>query len=431
MSPLATATMGQQSLNSEQNYSNGSAVSTSDSNCVQPTLLSARRLLGEHEAGSLAGAFLVNNFHKLEQLNPALGRHFVENLFGSNMNHTIEHREWAIVVVAVLIAIGDTTDQLQVYVGAALKHGATEAELIDIINLVSNFTGAPRAVNGIRRIADTLTATRKHDAPQPEERIVRLHDHDTLVRDSHGNGPPIVLIHCLSLDSHQWSDVFPQLSKVARVITYDLRGHGQARAAPLTRSLNHLAEDLRELLDILGIEKADIYGASYGGAVAQYFTLAYPGRVRSLAVIATAAQGNEVLYSRATRAEANGVQSLLSESIIRWFLPETIAEDPWFVRYARQCVRRARVEDWASSWKAMAALDCIDRLGEIKVPTLILCGKQDLSTPPSVMKPQFEGLPYGEYVELDPGTHMMVMEQAEAATAELTAFRQRVDVKQD
>lgn len=384
---------------------------------------SSARVLGEHEADALAGSLLVSNFHKLEQQNPWLGRHLVENVFGGNFNASIEYREMALLVVAVLIAMGDTTDQLQVYLGAALRHGATRTEILDTINLVSGFTGAPRAVNGLRRIGDALPL---HN-PERKETVIRLHDHTTLIRDTQGEGVPIILIHCLSLDGEQWRAVLPGLSEAARVIVYDVRGHGKARVAPPTKSLGQLAEDLLEVLDILGVDKADIYGASYGGAVAQYFTLAHPHRVRSMAVIATAAKGNEILRSRATRAEEAGVISLLPESLIRWFLPETIAANDWMVRYARHCLERCRLEDWTSAWRAMADLDTIDRLSEIDVPVLVLCGAQDLSTPPAVMKPHFSGLKHGEYVELNPGTHMLIMEQSRAATEELAAFRKRVD----
>ena len=387
---------------------------------------SSKRVLGLHEAESLAGPLLSDNLMKLERVNPALGRSLIDNGFGSGANKTVGYREWAMYVIAVLIAMGDTTDQLQVYLNAALKHGATEMEIIDLTTLVSGFTGAPRAVNGIRRLGDTLFSNRNYQLPNLQERIISLHDHDTLVRDSHGYGVPVILIHALSMDCHMWQEVFPVLAGAGRVISYDLRGHGIARAAPLTKSLWHLAEDLLELIDILGLDKVDIYGASYGGAVAQYFTLSYPERVQSLAVIASSSTGHKLLATRATRAEEHGVESLLGESITRWFLPETIARDEWMVRYARACHRRARVEDWAGAWRAMASLDCADRLSEIQVPVLVLAGTQDLSATPAIMKPTAEGCKYGEYRELNPGTHMMVMEQAAAASEELLAFRARV-----
>lgn len=78
--------------------------------------------------------------------------------------------------------------------------------------------------------------------------------------------------------------------------------------------------------------------------------------------------------------------------------------------------------------RAMADLDCIERVPEIDVPVLVLAGAQDASTPPS-MKPTFEACKFGEHRELNPGTHLMAMEQAEEVAKEFVAFRQRVDAK--
>jgi len=89
------------------------------------------------------------------------------------------------------------------------------------------------------------------------------------------------------MDGYMFNKIMPQLARSAALLLYDLRGHGRcARGAPLVQSLEHLVEDLILLLDTLGIPKVDIYGASYGGAVAQYFTIAHQTRVRSLCLMA-------------------------------------------------------------------------------------------------------------------------------------------------
>ena len=179
---------------------------------------SIQRRLGLQESERLAGPLLVENLKKLECVNPALGRSLIENGFGNNST-SLAYREWAMVIIAILVAMGDTTDQLQVYLQGALKHGATEKEIIDLINLTAGFTGAPRAVNGIRRISETLFGTRDVHLRNVEETVVRLHDHSTLVRDSQGGGVPVVLIHALSMDCNMWKDIFPRLASGGRVIS--------------------------------------------------------------------------------------------------------------------------------------------------------------------------------------------------------------------
>lgn len=229
------------------------------------------------------------------------------------------------------------------------------------------------------------------------------------------------------MDHNYWRDVYAPLAALGRVIAYDLRGHGRARGAPPPRDLAHLASDAAALLDALGVETADVYGASYGGGVAQYLAIGHQERVRSMALLATTALSSiPLLDQRAEDAEANGMEAQVAKSLIRWFLPETIASNTWAVRYARDRVRRAKVADWAAAWRAMARLDVVNAAKDLTLPTLILSGVQDLSTDPKVMRFTADLYSHAEFVSVDPGTHFMPLEQPEAVSAALIAFRKRV-----
>jgi 3-oxoadipate enol-lactonase len=304
----------------------------------------------------------------------------------SSRSRSLGFREYSMLTIAVLTVIGDTGDQLLTYLDAAKRHGVTAEEITDIVNLVGGYAGAPRAVNAVRVLAKYFGAERTTELPHTTERVVRLRDHDTMVWDSGGDGTPMLLLHVLSMDRRFWRKTWSTLAEVGRVIAYDIRGHGYARGAPLTTGLDQLAHDTIDILDALGVPHADVYGASYGGAIAQTVLLDYPHRVRSAALIATASDcggPDGELAHRADAAEQHGIEAQVPSSIIRWFLPEMIAANGWAVRYARECVRRDSVAEWAAAWRAMASLNVIDRLPEISVPVIAIAGKQDLSAPPS------------------------------------------------
>jgi len=252
---------------------------------------------------------MVDNLERLEAMNPSLGRHVPENGFGYTTSGSgMAYREWALLTKGVLTAIGDCADQPDVYAEAAQLHGAAGAGIMAAINHASSFVGVPRAVNSIRRIKTHLQAVRPHNPPS--EYIVRLNDHDTLVRDTNplpqdnksSASPPIILLHALPMESYMFNHILPTLSTrtSARVLAYDLRGHGSARKAPLTQSLEHLVTDLSQLMNTLAIPRADIYSASYGGAIAQYFAIAHPERARSLGLIAMSSTVHPSLPSRTT-----------------------------------------------------------------------------------------------------------------------------------
>jgi 3-oxoadipate enol-lactonase len=386
-----------------------------------------RHAIARHEAAAFAPP-LLDALEHLGDQNPQLAHFILDDCVGEVMgNAVLGYREWAMLTLAALVAIGDAGDQLDVYVQAALGQGATEDEVLDVVNLACGYIGAPRAVNATRNLARRLSINRSGLQPFRGEVMVDIGDHETMVLDTGGDGVPILLIHVLGLDHRFWRAVVPQLAQRGRVIAYDLRGHGRARGAPLTTSLEQLGEDARNLLDELGVKVADIYGSSYGGAVAQNLALAFPDRVRSLALLGTAARWpRKLLEARAAAAETQGMDAQVAPSLTRWFLPETIAEDRWPVRYARACVRRAQVTEWAAAWRAMSKLDLLDQLPNLKRPTLVLSGVQDCSTPPEVMRPIAEKLPHAEFVPIDPGSHLMALEQPSTVTEALIAFRRRI-----
>lgn len=374
-----------------------------------------------------------------------------ENGFRSSWALYHGRREWYLAGILGTIASGDDFPPgvLRDLFSAASEYGATEVELRQIVSLSGAFYGSSRATRAWELVQDFLPPTPSlSSATTPygplsnagrTEYLVALHDHFTRVIDygpnESGPGVPTLLIHALGLDGVMWDGVGPALAQQERrVLAYDLRGHGYAKGAPPTKDLSHLATDLAELLDKLGIKVVNVYGQSYGGAVAQHFVLEHPSRVRSAAFITTASMAQPSWLTRATRAEeATSVLPLLPETIIRWFSPEAIAANAWGVRYARACIENISVSDWAIAWNAMGRLDTRSRIHQVQCPVLVVCGAQDASTGPLHMKAlvdQINGAKktaLAKYAELDPGRHMVALEQSTALSKVLIAFRNAVD----
>ncbi len=98
-----------------------------------------------------------------------------------------------------------------------------------------------------------------------------------------GEGPDVVLIHGVTGDLSVWYlHVLPALSREFRITAYDLRGHGNSDVTPNGYTSAHLAADLHGLLVSLGIARAHLVGASFGGTVAMQCAVLYPERVASL-----------------------------------------------------------------------------------------------------------------------------------------------------
>lgn len=98
-----------------------------------------------------------------------------------------------------------------------------------------------------------------------------------------GAGPDVVMLHGFLGNLAVWHlYMVPFLRREFRVTTYDLRGHGYSEVTPSGYAAGNMAEDLRCLLDELGIERPILIGHSFGADVALYFALKHPERVPKL-----------------------------------------------------------------------------------------------------------------------------------------------------
>lgn len=100
-----------------------------------------------------------------------------------------------------------------------------------------------------------------------------------------GSGQPLVLLHGGAMDRAMWEPLMPQLTRRYRVIRWDARGHGRSTAP--AQPAADTADDLRLMLDSLGIERATIAGFSMGSGTAAHFTVRHPRRVAQLILIST------------------------------------------------------------------------------------------------------------------------------------------------
>jgi pimeloyl-ACP methyl ester carboxylesterase len=104
-----------------------------------------------------------------------------------------------------------------------------------------------------------------------------------------GEGPDVVLVHGLTSTLAFWyaTKVFPLLKRGFCVTAFDLRGHGYSDATPTGYTSKRLAEDVRGLLDAIGIERARVIGHSYGGSVALHFAMLFPERTEGAVICDT------------------------------------------------------------------------------------------------------------------------------------------------
>ncbi len=122
---------------------------------------------------------------------------------------------------------------------------------------------------------------------------VDLHGHQVVCRIA-GSGPPVVLVHGMVNSSRHWQGVAERLADAYTVIAPDLVGHGDSATPRGDYSLGAHASVIRDLLTVLGIQRASLVGHSLGGGIAMVFFWQFPERVERLALVSSGGLGPEV-----------------------------------------------------------------------------------------------------------------------------------------
>jgi pimeloyl-ACP methyl ester carboxylesterase len=122
---------------------------------------------------------------------------------------------------------------------------------------------------------------------------VSLHGHRITYRSA-GHGPVLLLIHGIAGSSATWDDVVPWLAEKYCVIAPDLLGHGRSAKPRGDYSLGAYASGIRDLLGVLGHERASIVGHSLGGGVAMQLAYQFPERCERLVLVSSGGLGSEV-----------------------------------------------------------------------------------------------------------------------------------------
>lgn len=241
-----------------------------------------------------------------------------------------------------------------------------------------------------------------------------------------GEGPPLVFLHGFSVDHRMWDSQVDLFAQQYQVIRYDLRGFGQSSlpAGPYAH-----VEDLRTLLDHLGLARATLVGLSRGGSVALDFTLTHPQRVDKLVLVDSVLGGyrwsteqrqlDQAVWETArTEGIPAGKAAWLRHPLFAPALEQPAVAQPF-----------AQMVNEYSGWHFLQRdldqrldVPAARRLPEIHCPTLVVVGERDLVDFLQIAQQLVVGIPNAQKVVLPGVGHMANMEAPAAFNAALLAF---------
>jgi len=236
-----------------------------------------------------------------------------------------------------------------------------------------------------------------------------------------------VLLHGFPLSGAIWHEQQQRLRDRYRVITPDLRGHGQSPAPPGVYSMDALARDVLALLDSLEIAKAVIIGHSMGG----YATLAAwklaPQRFLALGLVSSHAgadteDARQARLRTADQVAVEGNQVLAAAMLRKLFATGLPRGDP-VIEPVRQMILGTTREGVIGALHGMAARPSSEAvLPDIDVPMLVLAGDQDQIIPLARAEGLAAAIPNATLSVIHNAGHMPMLERPEATTTALRNF---------
>jgi pimeloyl-ACP methyl ester carboxylesterase len=305
---------------------------------------------------------------------------------------------------------------------------------------------AYRRVSAARRAGDAAQGPRRaldrppdHDArtlgwgalETPSRLSVATADGGTLAAWDVGSGPTVVLPHCWGCSHAVWIPVARRLVESGhRVVLYDQRGHGASSRGTAPLSIETLADDLASVLSARDVTGAVLAGHSMGGmtimALATHRPEVLAQRVRALVLVATAAADMGAGAPLAEWAAAGLISSPAVALALRSgaghrFVRGVFGDDP--VR-SHVDLTGALFADTvphvrAGFMRAMIAMNLLEGIGTIRVPTTVMVGSRDRLTAPVRASQLVAAIPGAHLVTLPGRGHMLPLEDPDAVVAEI------------
>lgn len=235
------------------------------------------------------------------------------------------------------------------------------------------------------------------------------------------DGPALVLIHALGTDLSIWAPLVAALPR-HRILRFDLRGHGRSDVPPAPYAMGALIRDTERLIEHFALKDAVVLGLSIGGLIAQGLAVKRLDLVRGLilsntaARIGTAAQWND----RIAAVRAGGLTALADANMERWF-GRGWRDAPTMPRI-RALFEASPAEGWCGCAAAIAGTDFYETTATLRLPTLVIAGSNDGSTPPDLVRETAELIPGHQFRLIRGAGHLPVADRPEDYVQAVAGF---------
>ncbi|MCX8184537.1 MAG: alpha/beta hydrolase [Sulfolobales archaeon] len=250
----------------------------------------------------------------------------------------------------------------------------------------------------------------------------------------YGDGEPVVLLNGIFMSTASWLFQRNHLVKLGyRIVLHDMRGQWNSSKPEDERqySLEAHAEDLKTLLDYLGLKKVHLVGTSYGGEVAMLFAVKYREYVNDLTIITSVSEIHEDLRLTATRWLKGALSLDVEKFVLSWV--SDVYSERFICKHGVGLVSRL-IDTFSRGFSLTSAayliksfLKLLDTpltpmLKKIEVPALVISAEEDRVKPPKYSKIIVREIPKSTYVEIREAGHAVILEKPDVINYLVTGF---------
>jgi pimeloyl-ACP methyl ester carboxylesterase len=230
--------------------------------------------------------------------------------------------------------------------------------------------------------------------------------------------PVIIFIHGFPFNKSMWFKQVDALKDIYHCIAYDVRGHGNSDAGKSEFSIELFVKDLISLMDVLHIDSAVLCGLSMGGYIALNAIENYPDRIKALILsdthcIADTPEAKEKRMKAIESIGEEGVAKYADESIKNLFAPLSLTTKKKEISEVRNMILKTTEPSLFSTLLALSVRkETCSKLSLIKVPVLIMVGKEDKITPPAAAQLMHEKIKNSILKIIEDAGHLSNIENA-------------------
>ena len=236
--------------------------------------------------------------------------------------------------------------------------------------------------------------------------------------------PWLIFFNALGCDWTMWDEQVSLLSGERQILLLNKPGHGGAPLDETISSIEDYASAVITLMDALGIKKAEYCGLSIGGRVGTVLGSQHAHRFTKLALVCGGVgdpRKADFWAQRIKVVQERGVRAAADASMSRWFSDDFRSRQPQKLSKMHAMVACCDVAGYVQACKALQHQDTRQAANNIAVPTLVVAGANDASTPIADLRTMSDMINGAQYVELDAG-HIMNVETPNAFNRALLGF---------